>query len=104
MNVKEFSRKLEGLCAAHKLSVDVGLKFGNSFTEMVLEKSDNDVREAAKQQLDLYFEEHGKDVDPDPRILADLCGLKQTNADRSWLRHQINVRRLKYTPTAEAAD
>jgi hypothetical protein len=104
MNIKEFSRKLEGLCAAHKVSVDTGLKFGNSYLDMVLDKSDTDVRDAAKHQLDLFFAEHGVEDDPDIRILADICGLKNTNSDRQWLRHQVNQRRLTYKPTAEAAD
>jgi len=104
MNAKEFGRKLESLCAAHKIGVDTGLKYGNDYVDLVSDKSDPEIRERAQHELDTFFAEHGAtDAEPDIKALAALCGLKNTNADRQWLRHQVTLRRLTYKPAEMSA-
>jgi hypothetical protein len=105
MNIKEFSRKLEVIANTHKIDPGVGLRFGNDFVDLVMEKSDNEARDAAKQKLDLFLSEanFGPAAEVDIREAIDACGLKNTNADRQWMRHQVERRRLTYVSPENAA-
>jgi len=40
--LSNFAHDLELLCTAYKVPVDVGLKFGNAYTELISDKSGND--------------------------------------------------------------
>ncbi len=104
MQPKHFTKKLEELCVAHKLTIDVGVKFGNDYVDLVNESSDTDARNAARGRLREFYEEHGYDVETDTDQLCGILGLKKTNADRQWLRHQQKVLQLTGRPTAMAAD
>jgi hypothetical protein len=103
MQIKMFTKRLENLCVAHKISVDVGVKFGNDFVDLVSESSDTEARSEARAKLRQFYEEHGH-IEADVDDLCSQFGLKKSNADRQWLRHQIRVLQVTYTPTANAAD
>ena len=103
MNTKQFAHDLELLCTAYKVPVDVGLKFGNAYTELISDKSGNDVRDAAKPRLREFYQEY-PDAEVDDGELCVKLGLKNTNADKSWLRHQRGLLRITNKPLAEAAE
>lgn len=59
------------------------------------ERSDNEAREAARPQIVSLFEAN-PNADLDPREIATRVGLKNCQADRSFVRHQLKQARLTW--------
>jgi len=76
----------------------------NWMRDTATERSDKEVREAAKPELMAMFQANPQ-ADLDPREAVGRLGLKNCQADRAWFRAQWKRLRLTYqgAPVAPAA-
>jgi hypothetical protein len=102
MNLKEALHKIAAKAAAEKMTTDAVVRIGDWYADLVIDKSPPEIRNDAKLKLREFYSEHG-DIEIDRSVLCRQLGLKNTNADRQWLAHQLKVVRIEFQPTAQAA-
>jgi hypothetical protein len=103
MNPAEYFHKLRHIAAHNKISVDTTINVGDDYYQLVTQKSDPQARTEAKEKLHEFYADNGE-VEIDRGILCKQLGLKNTNADRQWLSHQLKVLRIGRTEMPAAAD